>query len=217
MNRNTPVVVFLSLIAFVPVFLAVNQSVPTQFSTQQAVLLLSLAALGLVLGQFWLSRLTPRSVAKVKPAVMFRWHKAVGYAAGAFLLIHPVLVIVRRFWVLESDPVDNLFLMLRAPALLPAIIAWVLLALLVVLALVRRGFSAKSWRIMHGLVSSGFSAMAVWHVVTVGRHSNAPMSSYWIILVAGAVGALFLAYRQSFLKTRSTSPSDIKGGAHEPA
>jgi len=217
MNRTTPIVVFLSLMALLPVVLAVNQAVPAGSVFKQVVLLLSLAAFGLVLGQFWLSRFGSRNVATVKPAVVLRWHKIIGYSAGGFLLIHPVLMIARRFWVLESDPSDNLLLMLRAPAMVPAIVAWMLLALLVVFAFVRRGFPAKSRRLIHGLVSSGFAAMAVWHVVTVGRHSSAAMSAFWIILAAGAVGSLLFSYRHSFQHARSRRPSEINGGAHEPA
>lgn len=217
MNRNTPAVVFLSLMAFVPVFLAVNQAVPAGSVFKQVVLLLSLATFGLVHGQFWLSRLGSRNVATVNPAFVLRRHKIVGYSAGGFLLIHPVLMIARRFWVLESDPLDNLLLMLRAPAMVPAIAAWMLLVLLAVFAFVRRGFPARSWRLIHGLVSSGLAATAVWHVVTVGRHSNAAMSAYWIILSAGTVGALLFSYRHSFQQARSRRPVDIKGGAHEPA
>ena len=54
------------MVALVPVFLAVNQDVPAGSSYMQIVLFLSLAAFGLVLGQFWLSRLLPQSVAKTR-------------------------------------------------------------------------------------------------------------------------------------------------------
>jgi predicted ferric reductase len=217
MNRNDLVVLYLLIGAVAPVFLAMSQEVPSGSVFKQLVLILSLAAFGLILGQFWLSKLLPWHEVHARPAVVIRWHKVVGYATVGFFLIHPILMIARRFWVQESDPLDNLLLMLRAPALLPAIVAWVLLVLLVVLALVRRGFSTKSWRIMHGLISSAFVAMAVWHVVAVGRHSNAAMSAYWIVLAAGAVGALLVSYRQSFQHARPASFSEIDGGAHEPA
>lgn len=216
MNRNATVVVYLLMMALVPVYLAVNQAVPTRFVTQQAVLLLSLAALGLVLGQFWLSRLLPRNVANVKPASLLRWHKIVGYSAGAFLLIHPFLMIARRFWVQESDPVDNLLLMLRAPALLPAIVAWVLLALLVVLSLLRRRFPPQSWCLLHGLMSAVFAGLAAWHVVSVGRHSNAAMSLFWIVLAGSAVGALLNSYLPVPSTVSSSANSNVnKGVVHE--
>lgn len=214
MNRNTPVVVFLSLMALVPVFLAVNQAVPAGSVFKQVVLILSLASFGLVLGQFWLSRAGSRNATTVKPAVMLRWHRIVGYSAGGFLLIHPVLMIARRFWVLESEPVDNLLLMLRAPALLPAIVAWVLLAALAGLSMARRRFRPKTWRVLHGLLSAGFAGLAVWHVVAVGRHSNTAMSVFWIALAVTAVGALL----NSYLSVPSKRPSKVEQGvAHELA
>ncbi len=57
MKSNTLVVVFVLVMALAPVFLALNQGVPAGSLYKQAVLLLSLAAFGSVLGQFWLSRL----------------------------------------------------------------------------------------------------------------------------------------------------------------
>ncbi len=125
---------------------------------------------------------------------VLRWHKYIGYAAGAIMLVHPVLMIARRFWVQESEPLDNLLVMLRAPALLPAIAAWILMALIVVLALVRRHFPGRSWRILHGLLSSGFAGLATWHVVTIGHHSNAVMSTFWIVLAVVAVSAALVSY-----------------------
>ena len=147
----------------------------------------------------------------------FAGTRSSGTRPAGSCFIHPVLMIARRFWVQESDPFDNLILMLRAPALLPAIVAWGLLAVVGMLSLARHHLRPTSWRVLHGLLSAVFVGLATWHVVTVGRHSNAAMSAFWIVLAAGAVGALFLSYRQSFLKVRSTSPSDIEGGAHEPA
>lgn len=216
MKRNSLVIVYLLVLALLPVFLAFNQGIPTRFVTQQVVLLLSLSAFGLVLGQFWLSRLIPWDESNVKPAAVLRWHKVVGYTAGAFLLVHPVLMIARRFWVQESDPVDNFLLMLRAPALLPAVVAWGLMALIVVLALLRRRFRPKSWCLLHGLISTVFVGTATWHVVSVGRHSNAAMSLFWITLAAVAVGALLKSYLPvPSLATASANTTLNKGVIHE--
>ena len=213
--KKTPfVVAYLLLMALMPVFLAVNQGVPAGSAYGQAVLFLSLAAFGLVLGQFWLSRILPRSVAKIKPDVVIRWHKIVGYSAVGFLLIHPVLMVARRFWVQESDPTENLILVLRAPALQPAIVAWVVMVLLGVLSLVRRRFRPKSWRILHGLLSAVFAGLATWHVVAVGRHSTTAMSVFWIALAGGAVAALL----SSYLPVLSAKSSTVSQGvAHEIA
>lgn len=214
MNRTPFVVSYLVLMALVPVFLAVNQDVPAGSVYKKVVLIASIAAFSLVLGQFWLSRLWPRSVVNVRPATVLHWHKIVGYSAGAFLLIHPLLMIARRFWVQESDPLDNLLLMLRAPALLPAIVGWLLLVLLILLSLVRRSLPPSFWRLFHGLMSAVFTGLATWHVVAVGRHSNAAMSLFWIVLAVSTVGVLL----NSYLPVCSTKTSSVnKGVAHELA
>ena len=122
-----PLFLFLFLLFFaaIPVLLAWNQNVPTRFVTRAIVLFVSISAFGLLLGQFWLTRLLPRNMTEMKVSRLLRWHKAIGYAACVVILLHPILLIARRFWVQESNPVDNLLLMLRAPALLPAWIATV--------------------------------------------------------------------------------------------
>lgn len=214
MKESRFVVGYLLMVALVPVFLAVDQDAPMGSPFKQVVLLVSLAAFGLVLGQFWLSRLLPRSVAKTRPAVVLRWHKVVGYSAVGFLALHPVLMIARRFWVQESDPIDNLLLMLQAPSLLPAIVAWVVMALLGILSIFRKRFSPKSWRRFHGLLSAVFAGLATWHVVAVGRHSNTAMSLFWIVLAGGAVAALLSSYLSVLSVSTSTN---TKGVAHEIA
>jgi predicted ferric reductase len=214
MKKSIFLPLFLLSFALVPVFLAWNQDVPVRFVYQGAVLFVSMAAFGVLLGQFWLSRLWPSSLPKIRFGSLLRWHKVIGYTAGVIMLVHPVLMIARRFWVQESQPLDNLLIMLRAPALLPAIAAWILLALIVVLSLVRRHFPGRSWRILHGLLSSGFAGLATWHVVAVGRHSNTAMSAFWIVLAAAAIAALLLSYVPAFPRVFSGAR---KGVAYETA
>jgi len=214
MKTPSLVVVLVLVAALAPVFLALNQNVPAGSLFKQAVLLLSLAAFGLVLGQFWLSRLLSWRSVKIWPAKIIHWHKVIGSTAGGFLLIHPVLMVARRFWVQESGPGDNLLLMLRAPVLRPAIIAWVTLALLLALSIVRRSLRRQQWRILHGLLAKSVAGLTTWHVIAVGRHSNTAMSDFWAVLAAGAIGALLNSYRSAHsMKTEKVK----KGVVHELA
>ncbi len=88
------------------------------------------------------------------------------------------------------------------------------MAMLGILSLVRKRFHPKSWRYVHGLLSVGFVGLATWHVVAVGRHSNAAMSLFWIVLAGSAVGALLSAY----LPVLSARTSTVnKGVIHEIA
>lgn len=202
MKQSSFLTMFFAVFVGTPLLLAWSQGVPARSTYQHVVLYLSLAAFGLLIGQFWLSRLLPRDLTRMKPAAMFRWHRVIGYTAGGFLLVHPVLMIARRFWVEESDPIHNLLTMLQAPAMLPAIGAWILLVLIIVLALVRRRFPARKWRVLHGLLSAGCVGLATWHAVATGRHSNPAMAAFWIGMAAGAVTALLLSYRPARSETR---------------
>ncbi len=201
---------FLLFFAAAPLFLAIAQDVPTRSDFQQWGLLVSLAAFGLMLGLFWLSRLMPKDAVNMKFSSTLRWHKYIGYAAGLVFLVHPLLMIARRFWAVESDPIYNLMLMLKSPLMLTGIMAWVLMIILVVLAFIRKIFSAKLFRYLHGMLSMAFTVLATWHVISVGRHSNLAMSVFWMVLAGGAVATLLLSYLKLFIKP-------TRGVAHESA
>ncbi len=185
---------FLLFFAGVPVLLAVSQDVPTQNALQLATALVSVSAFGLMLGLFWLSRLMPKNTTNMKFAATVRWHKYIGYAAGLFFLVHPFLMIIRRFWAQESNPVDNLVLMIKSPVMLTGIIAWFLMIVLVVLAFIRKQMKYQTFRIIHGILSLAFVVFGTWHAVRVGRHSTEAMSAFWIALAAAAALALIASY-----------------------
>ncbi|VGO20323.1 hypothetical protein SCARR_02385 [Pontiella sulfatireligans] len=191
---------FLLFFALVPVLLAIAQDVPTQSTLQLTVALASVGTFGLMLGLFWLSRLMPDNTVKMKYSSSMRWHKYIGYVAGLFFLVHPFLMIVRRFWVQESLPMDNLVLMVKSPLMLTGIMAWFLMIVLVVLAFFRKKFPAKVFRYVHGALSISFVGFATLHVLKVGRHSNQAMSAFWIALAGVAVVSLLVSYIKPLLK-----------------
>lgn len=208
LHRCVPIVL---CFAATPVALASFQAVPTQSAFQHLVLLLSLMAFGLVLGQFWLSRRLARMPGGISMAGIHRIHRIIGYTTGAFFLLHPFLMVVRRFWVLESNPMHNFRELITAPAMLPAIAAWFFMIVMIILSAsgFRRALRPLNWRIAHGLLSSAFVAMATWHVVATGRHSNQMMSLFWIALTVWAVAPLLFSYlpnpaRRSTLDTEGT-------------
>jgi predicted ferric reductase len=188
------IALFFGLFALGPLYLAVGRDVSALSTYQYAVLFVSLSAFGLLIGLFWMTRLLPRRYRTMRLPGLLRWHKAIGYLAGLFLLLHPVLVIGRRFMVEETLPLDNLRLMLSSPLLQSGVAAWVLLLVMVFFGVIRRALPAKFWRIQHGLCAVAFSGFATWHVVAVGRHSNLTMSVFWIGLAASGVAAWLLLY-----------------------
>lgn len=139
-----------------------------------------------------------------------RWHKYIGYIAGTFFLIHPVLMIARRFWVEESNPIHNLMLMIKSPLMLTGILAWLLLVLIITMALIRKKIPPKLFRLLHGALSLAFTALATCHVISIGLHSNSTMNAYWVLLAGFATIALLSSYLEPFIKA-------TKGAEHESA
>ena len=150
-------ILFFVFFGGVPVYLAEIQDVPTRFGLQHAVLLASLAGFGLMLGLFWLSRLMPGDAVKMRFSSTLRWHKYIGYVAGLFMLAHPVLMVMRRFWAVESNPVHNLVLVVTSPLMLTGVVAWCLLVVLTATA-----FSGSTCRRKPSAMSTPRWRLCLW-------------------------------------------------------
>ena len=196
MKNNIRIIQFIAFLALTPVYLAVNQKVPTLSTYQNIMLLCSLGAFGMMIAQFWLTRSKLLGLSEVPTATVIRYHKIIGIIAGGFLLLHPLLMVARRFWVEESDRIGNLQLLIQSPALRPAVAAWIALALLVLLssARIHRKLRFRNWRHMHGALSLTFIVLSLWHITSVGRHSNTTMSAFWIILCGVSVMPLISSW-----------------------
>lgn len=196
MKNSIRIIQLLAILALTPVYLAVNQRVPTLSTYQNIMLLCTLGAFGMMIAQFWLTRAKLLGLSKVPTSTVIRYHKFIGIIAGGFLLLHPILMVARRFWVVESDPIDNLKLLIQSLALRPAVAAWIVLALLLLLSASRihRRMRFQDWRQMHGILSVAFILLASWHVIAVGRHSNVAMSAFWILLCGASVVPLVISW-----------------------
>jgi predicted ferric reductase len=203
MNRWFFIFFFVLLFVGAPLLLAVSQVVPTQSTFQLVVLLISIAGAGLALGLFWLSRLVPRGTVNIRMGKMLLWHKYLGYLVGAVFFLHPILIIARRFWAVESNPIDNLVLLFSSRLVWPGVAAWLLLITLVITAFIRKRFSPTTFRWLHGCLAVAFVALGVWHVIAVGRHSSLILSSFWIVLAAAAI----IAYLNRVFRKRTVNES----------
>jgi predicted ferric reductase len=189
MNRWLFIPLFVGIFVGAPVALALSQQVPTQSTYQQIVLLASITAAGLALGLFWLSRLTPKETVNIRLGKILSWHKYIGYTIGVIFLIHPVLIIARRFQAVESNPIDNLILLFTSPLVWPGVAAWILLIVLVLSAFFRKKFAASTFRKLHGWLAVSFIILGIWHALSIGRHSNWVLATLWITLAAAAIAA----------------------------
>jgi predicted ferric reductase len=206
---------FLLFFALGPVHLASAQAVRYPSAYQHYVLLTTVAAFGLMLGLFWLSRLLPKGTVNMKLSSIMRWHTYIGYTTGLFFLIHPAMMLSRHLWRMDALPIQPLLLMFKSPRMLTGTLAWFLLMLLVVTALTRKAMPAKVFRSVHGLIGAVFTGLATAHVIQVGPHSSRTMSAFWMALAGVAVAALLLSYVS--LYSKKIRIHIHLGGQHESA
>lgn len=196
MKNNIKIIQLIAFLTFMPICLAVSQSIPTLSTYQNIMLLCTLGAFGMIMAQFWLTRSKRVGLSEVPTATVIRYHKIIGVIAGGFLLLHPVLIVARRFWVAESNPIDNLKLVLQSSALRPAVATWIVLALLVLLSAsgIYRKVRFQNWLFLHKALSAAFVLLACWHILSVGRHSNTMMSVFWIVVCAVSTAPIFFSW-----------------------
>lgn len=124
------------------------------------------------------------------------------------LLVHPVLLVVPRFFEAGATPVDAFITIITTYAsqgVLLGIIAWCLMLVLGITSLARKKPPMKytTWRIFHGVLAILLVSVAVWHAIDLGRHSSFIMSSFITILTASGIMLFFKTYALQISKETS--------------
>lgn len=114
--------------------------------------------------------------------VLIQFHRQIAWVALAFVLAHPLLLVVDNLHTLRMfNPVEAPW---RARV---GVAAAVLLVLLVVLSAWRRKLrlSYEAWQLTHEVLAVVIVALALWHVVMVGHYLGDPWTrALWIALTA---------------------------------
>lgn len=146
--------------------------------------------------QFLLSRANRSSIRVFKASRIFKCHQILGYLAGAILLLHPLFVVLPRFFKPGISAGDAIKLILTSydnKGVLLGIIAYIFLFFLVIQCFLRRiiPISYKTWRTIHGLVSILFIVTSPLHTIILSRHCSL-LLNLWIIVVASLVTSVLL-------------------------
>lgn len=159
--------------------------------------LLTLLAFVLMIGQFYLARTMKLPIEGATAGRVISIHILVGYLGTAILLVHPLLIVVPRFFESGIHPYQAFTTMIttNTPGVVTGVVAWILLLLISSLSFMRGRIPLKyrEWRRIHGVMSTAFIFLASWHAIYLGRHINQPLSAY--IAIQAAVGILFLIQR----------------------
>lgn len=194
-------------IAVLAIFIALPLSIyflgnfPRRTPLKEAISLLTIQAFFIMLLQFYLSRANRNLLQVHKMGRIIKWHKVLGYVFVSVLLIHPILIVVPRFFEAGISPTDafkELLSNFNQTGLLLGLIAWILMFVIGLTSLFRNKlpFTYKIWRVFHGILSVVFILIASFHVVNMGRHINKPMA--WIIGALSILGVVLLLRKYIF-------------------
>lgn len=109
-------------------------------------------------------------------------HKKIGQWLAFIFLMHPVLILAPRFYMSSGDGMHSLIEVIKAPAMLTGIIAWVGMIAWILVSIFKDRLPMKyeTWRFTHMI---GFVAIAIFatlHVTSVGSHGQFESWFNWI-------------------------------------
>jgi len=191
---STAVAVFIGL----PLLFYGLGDVPRRSLLKESLSILTLLSFTLMLGQYFLARSNTALFALFKPPQVQKVHKVIAYGAISVVLVHPLLVVLPRYFEAGVKPVDAFVTMLTTfdnPGILLGLVAWTLLLVLGITALFRMRLIKRfriryrNWRYFHGLLAVTFTVLGAWHAIELGRHTDTAMSTFFIAtaLVGGAL------------------------------
>jgi len=131
--------------------------------------------------------------------LIMRIHRSVAKVLMILLLLHPFLVV--RPWKSVPKAFGSLWELLFTLSMLPGIIAWILLLLLFLMAWNRNRLPLRyeTWRITHGIGMLAMAALATYHVIIFGAHSNTLFITLWtVLLVLSVITVLYIHVIQPF-------------------
>ncbi|MDI9244664.1 ferredoxin reductase family protein [Marinobacter sp. CHS3-4] len=191
------VIVYLVAVVTPLILSALVGGPPRQFH-QELASGLGILAFSMVLMEFVLSGRFRAISNGVGLDVTMRFHQVMARTALVFALLHPLLyqgtpTAGPRPW----DPTRQLTLTTDFSALSTGIIAYLLLAGLVVMAIGRTQLNYKyeTWRLIHGVGALLIAVLLLHHTVYAGRYGSHPVMTWvWLALTALAVGSLLTVY-----------------------
>lgn len=189
------VVVFVAL----PVVLFSLGEVPRRSFLKEAFSLLTVLAFALLLGQFFLARSNRYFVRAFRFRAVLGVHKAIGYTVVGVFLVHPVLIVLPRYFEGGISPLDALVTLLttfESPGVVLGLIALGLMYLIWLTSMFRDSLNLRypAWKVLHGVLSVLFIITAVWHAIELGRHMGGVMTVFVVALASIGVVMLLSHY-----------------------
>ena len=187
---KTSVLVFAGL----PLLLWTLGGFPERSLLKESLSVATILGFFLMIGMFFWSRANAVVVKDLKMRRTIKIHKAIGYTCVSIMLLHPLFLVLPRFFEAGVSPDDAFITIVTTfhTGTVLGMLAWILLLTLGITALMRNRLpmTYNTWRRWHGILAAVFIAAAAWHAIDLGRHSSLAMSSLIILLTLAGVRLL---------------------------
>ncbi|WP_092344382.1 ferric reductase-like transmembrane domain-containing protein [Desulfuromusa kysingii] len=179
---------------------------PQRTLLKESLSIVTLVAFSLMISLFYLSRTNQSVVNKMKFSTLIGLHKFIGYTAVTLLLLHPVTLVIPRFFEAGIAPFEaftTIVTTFTSQGVVLGLLAWSLMLLIGVTSLCRKQLPIRyqTWRVFHAVLASLSALCATFHVFYLGRHSGFPMIIFITLLTTGGLYLLLNSYTSKDQKT----------------
>lgn len=183
----------------IPILLYIFGDSFNRTTLKEILSIVTILSFTLIFSQFFISRINEDIKYGNKINKILNFHKYLGYTIVTILFLHPLYIVLPRFFEAGVGPTDAFWIMITNYdnlGVLLGIISWILMLVLGVTSYLRfkLGFEYKNWKLLHGIISVLFIVTSSWHVITLGRHSDYAMSLFFILLVVISIIKLLINY-----------------------
>ena len=202
MSKNIKIIyAFLlsSILIALPILFFILGDLPHRTILKNIISIITIISFFILFAQFFLSKINTSIKEFSNFVKVVKIHKFIGYVVLPVLMIHPILIVVPRFFEVGVDPFESFIKMITTIdtlGVLLGIIAWILMLSLGITSMFRNklNISYKSWKIFHGILSLTFIIIASWHAINMGRHMSLPMSILIVLLVLITIISVLKVY-----------------------
>lgn len=214
--RTYAIIAALAVFIGLPLLFYALGDAPRRSVLKEALSILTLLAFSLMLGQFFLARSNETIVGLFNPRQLQRVHKVIAYGAVGVMLVHPFLIVLPRYFEAGVRPWDAFVIMITtfdSLGVLLGLSAWSLLFVLAVTSFFRIRLIKRlhirypTWRYFHGGLAVAFVALAIWHGINLGRHTDTAMAAYFITLALVGIAMLVTHYWGAVRKKPTPAPN----------
>lgn len=172
---------------------------PRRSLLKESISFLTVVAFSLMLSQFFLARSNRYFISAFKFSRVLAVHEFIGYSAVGAFLVHPFLIVLPRFYEAGVSPIHALVTILttlESRGVVLGLVAWGLMFLIGLSSLFRdkMPMSYRTWTQLHGTLSLLFIAIASWHAIELGRHTDKLISVFIILLALTGSSLLIRRY-----------------------